>query len=313
MITMNITKLLPSQPYTIWVRAYTSNKTYNESTRVTIETPAEPENITIIETTPYSLLVHWKSHTNISKYLVEYQVLSAASTDRVVVLDSENDTRPMSDRENFTVESLQPKTSYRFSVILYYSKQQTPYTWPQDGRFIFETLGDRPTAPGQPIVRPVTDEVFKVSWDAAKENGATIEEYSLEALQWRSTNRVVRSTDDFEIVTNGEPLNYTTMLNSTSLMVEEIEPPVEQWNVYYNGSETHKIIKNLQPITQYSFRVKARNAYGWGPYSSTSEPINQPFITNNRRDYIIVAIMVPILVTLFIILGGCILFGMYLI
>lgn len=299
--------MLPNQPYSIWVRAYTSNNTFNESGAVSIETLSEPEDITVIETTPYSMHVQWKPHGNVSKYRIAYQTVG--SFDQVVVLDSDSDHPSDTDRVNFTVAHLQPKTWYRFSVLLYYSKRSTPYTWPQDGRFIFETLGDRPTAPGKPIFLHVSGDVYKVSWDAAKENGATIEEYSLEALQRRISNRVSRSTDGFETIPIGEPLNYTTMLNNVPLIVDEKEPPEEKWNIYYNGTETHWIIKDLQPVTQYSFRVKARNVYGWGPYSTTGEATNEMPISSQQRDYMIVAILVPILLALVLVLGSCILCG----
>lgn len=157
-VAMNITKLLPSQPYKIWVRAYTSNLTYNESNPVHIETISEPGDITLTNRTPYDLHLHWTVHRNISKYILEYQAIGSTNS---VQIEENLVWKNNSDIE-IHVENLQPKTQYKFSILLYFLKRDVAYTWPADTRFVFETLGDCPTQPGQPIVRHVSGDVFKV-------------------------------------------------------------------------------------------------------------------------------------------------------
>lgn len=158
LITMNITKLQPSQPYKIWVQAYTSNSTYNESNPVQIETISEPGDITLSDRSPYDLHLHWMVHSNISKYVMEYQAIGSTNT---VQIEEELLWKNTSAVE-IHVEHLQPKTQYKFSILLYFLKRDVAYTWPSDTRFVFETLGDSPTPPGQPIIRHVSGEVFKV-------------------------------------------------------------------------------------------------------------------------------------------------------
>lgn len=158
-IMMNITKLLPSQPYKIWVRAYTSNSTYNESSPVSIETISEPGDITLTKRSPYDLHLNWTVHKNITRYILEYQAIGELTTpiriDENVLWKNNSDI-------SIHVENLQPKTQYKFSILLYFLKRDVAYSWPSDSRFVFETLGDRPTSPGQPIISHVSGEVFKV-------------------------------------------------------------------------------------------------------------------------------------------------------
>lgn len=159
-IMMNITKLLASQPYKIWVRAYTSNSTYNESNAVQIETISEPGDITLTDRSPYALNLHWMVHKNISKYIIEYQAIGSAAPVRI----EEDLLRNNNSDSDITihVDNLQPKTQYKFSILLYFLKRDVAYIWPADSRFVFETMGDCPTQPGRPIVSHVSGEVFKV-------------------------------------------------------------------------------------------------------------------------------------------------------
>ena len=46
---------------------------------------------------------------------------------------------------------------------------------------------------------------------------------------------------------------------------------LEEWNLYYNGSENYWIINELSPSMKYIFRVKAKNLFGWSDFSETSK------------------------------------------
>lgn len=309
--------------------------------------------------TAYSLCIHWKSNNNILRYKLEYEIISnnrhIENSSKVIVFDSTRintktkQTNPLvtaanhttTEFEYFNVIDLEPKTQYKFTIQLYYTKLSSPYVWPPDSRFTFVTLGDCPTAPGKPIIRHVSGNVYKVSWDPAKDNGAHIDEYSLEALHTHLTNHIVRrSATDYDsineklsmnekpttttttttpIIQNNslieidklaETLNYTTMLSSIPLSVEEEDIPVEKWMVYYNGTDTYWIIENLRPITEYAFRVRAKNEYGWGQYSTTSEPISEPYVSAESPGYLIY-IFVPVLGVLVIIIFICLIIGKY--
>lgn len=155
---MNIVRLQPSQPYKIWVRAYTSNSTYNESDHVQIETISEPGDIILTDRSPYDLHLHWMVHRNISKYILEYQAIGSTTSVQV----EENLLWKNNSDVEIHVVNLQPKTQYKFSILLFFLKRDVAYSWPSDTRFVFETLGDTPSPPGQPIIRHVSGDVFKV-------------------------------------------------------------------------------------------------------------------------------------------------------
>lgn len=160
-ISMNITKLLPRQPYKVWVRAYTSNSTFNESNPVHIETISEPGDIILTDRSPYTLDLHWMVHKNISKYILEYQAIGSNEPVRI-----EEDLLWKNNSDiAIHVENLQPKTQYKFSILLYFLKRDVAYTWPSDSRFVFETMGDRPSSPGRPVISHVSGEVFKVIYN----------------------------------------------------------------------------------------------------------------------------------------------------
>lgn len=318
-IAINITKLLANQPYSISVKAYTSPTTFNQSDSVQIQTLSEPDNITVVDVSSQSLQIHWKPHRNITRYVLEYEEIN--SENKMIVVDSDdgNANRPMNVSELFLVENLQPKTRYRFSILLYFVNRPQAYLWPQDSRFIFETHGDCPSAPGKPVIRHVRDAVYKVAWEPSKDNGATIIAYSLEGWHQPPSNRVKRSTlnseaDTYELPVKSEfslqfdSLNYTKMVTTTPLSVEDEDMPDRQWVTYYNGTDTYWIIQDTVPIAKATFRVRALNSYGWGMYSVESDATSEAY-NIATRDNILFAVFIPALIILLIVVAFFIIYG----
>lgn len=130
---------------------------------------------------------------------------------------------------------------------------------------------------------------LQVSWQPSRENGATILEYSLEAQQIRVSNRVSRSADDAVLSDSSTVTNFI----HKPLEVDEPTIPDTEWRVHYNGTDSYWIIKDLQPI-DYAFRCRSRNSYGWSAYSAISEPINGPYVSAERQNYLMAAVCVPI-------------------
>lgn len=258
-ISRNLTNLLPNQIYSVWVKAYTSNDTFSESSIVKIQTFPEPENITVLTKTSTTIEIEWNPPKNISKYIIQYT--SAMNKNVTIVFNSETtglSTLP----EKYIVENLHPKTVYIFSILIYYPRRDSPYFWPPNERFTYETLADSPTSPGKPILLHLSSNVYRIKWDPAKDNGATIEEYSLEGKNQTSqtnssNNRVKRSIS-----------SMNTSCNEGMMIHGEVN-----WVICYNGNETWWLIGDLHIFTNVIFRVRARNALGWGPYSLESEPV----------------------------------------
>lgn len=139
---------------------------------------------------------------------------------------------------------------------------------------------------------------FQVSWQPSRENGAIILEYSLEAQQIRVSNRVSRSADDIEI--SDSLTTPVTNFIAKPLEVEEPPAPDTEWRVYYNGTDSYWIIKDLQPF-DYAFRCRSRNSYGWSAYSGISDSITGPYVSSERQNWLMVAVCVPIAAGLLII------------
>lgn len=134
-----LNNLSPNVTYSIWVRACSeTNESCSDSKKLHITTFPEPENITLISKTAYSLKVQWIMVSHIENYTMQYSEIRNFEN----WIDIE---RPfiVKNQENITAEinNLQPKTQYKFRLSLWYPKYQQEYIWPSETRFIFETKG----------------------------------------------------------------------------------------------------------------------------------------------------------------------------
>ncbi|XP_035904405.1 protein sevenless isoform X2 [Anopheles stephensi] len=262
-MTAEIDRLQPNQTYIIWVRAYSNFHAYSDSDKFQIQTFPEPGDIQLLSLNSTGIRLRWIPPPNCQKYKIQYSIAGQHSW--TTMYDS---MVPVSVWYNYyhEVNDLLPKTKYLFTVLLYYPYREEPYMWPRDRDILFETMADRPAAPGRPEVTKLRQDVYKVSWEPAKDNGAFIEEYALEALVTQS-NRAVRlvmpSEDETEQVVGASGSNETAP--ST-----EVETYDEHWSQVYNGTDVYWIIPERHAIQSNLFRVRARNSYGWGPYSEES-------------------------------------------
>lgn len=108
---------------------------------------------------------------------------------------------------------------------------------------VFGLLGDVPSAPGSPTVTKLRNSVYQLNWEPAQAHGSQVTLYRLEG----------KIVDD-------SIGNYDR--NET-----------ERWNVYYNGTDNYWIIMGDMD-QKYSFRVQARNAYGFGSWSEPSSVVD---------------------------------------
>lgn len=277
-----------------------------------IVTLPDPDIIKLISSTSKSLTIEWEPYLRAIKYVMSCRPISGFDdSDAEVILDSThriNSTNVQRTGSILTVLNLHPKTQYIFWLSFWFENRSDPYTWPRDERFVFETYADRPNAPGKPSIVHVRSDVYQVTWKAAEGNGAIIEEYSLEGLRYRGLNRAARSTN-----LNGT--NHTLVTNTLTnipLAVDDPTPIADDWTVYYTGNDSYWIIKDLvDPIAMYSFRVRARNAYGWSEYSALSEPITEIYALSEHREYLLIAVAAPALVAILIVSFSCIICGKF--
>lgn len=303
-LTVTIGKLLPKQLYKVWVRAYTTNTSFSESDALEIETFPEPNNLTLANATSGRFVIHWSPYKDAFNCAVSYKQFNNDSTEWREIYNCNAPDKSTINGSNIIVSDLQPKTQYLFVVTLTFSRMEQTYEW--DRKFVFETLPGRPNPPGKPNIKHVSGDVYKVFWAPAQNNGAEIEMYSLEALRYSISKRETRSTDiAAEILANVDKLSYTTMVTAPSLEAKEIEPLEDTWTVYYKGTETHWIIKDLVPIDKYSFRVSAKNSFGWSEYSELSDISNAPLPSSERYAYMMIATIIPISITLLLVLIAC--------
>lgn len=204
-----------------------------------------------------------------------------------------NETTPENDE--FKVTGLLPKTQYRFIVLLFYPNRQDPYVWPPDARFVYETDADHPSSPGRPIVTQLRQDIYKVSWEPAKDNGAVILEYALEALvrSPRNTNRVERSVEQLEEDEDPEEMNNTipTRMDVITTDSQEYVTFDERWDLVYNGTDVYWIIPEKLTFHKNKFRVRARNSCGWGPFSGESDPISEPLLSSQTGSYLMIVMV----------------------
>uniref|UniRef100_A0A1A9VWK8 Tyrosine-protein kinase receptor n=1 Tax=Glossina austeni TaxID=7395 RepID=A0A1A9VWK8_GLOAU len=304
----------PSQEYTIWLDVYSSPSKRNSTKELTVHTYDLPDNLMLVDKQSTNLTFRWR------RTLEDFN--SAHVIVRPLLLNNDTMNFGRSDIDithlsgDIKVTDLIPKTKYELHLKLFYKgAHERFYLWPEQrhNRFVYETLGAAPSSPGQPNIEHITGEIFKVFWEPARNNGAPIVEYSLEALQalyaYNSNKRVRRT-----IATNGDD-NYNLQANATAkalraetLSVEELPPLEDTWFAYCNTLELSCIVREVYTKHLLMFRVRARNKlYGWGPYSKESIKILEPFVSPQKRQSLVLAIVAPA-----VIVSSCVLILMVL-
>ncbi|XP_070506789.1 protein sevenless isoform X5 [Chironomus tepperi] len=275
-----IIKVSPNQQYKIWVRANSKNDTFSESEKIYVLSYPEPQPIKLMSNTSTSMIVQWIPPDNVSHFDIQYSRQDSYD-------DVHNVTNSLSPEHpnSFLVDSLEPKTKYNFSISIRYINSNRTYRWLPPQKIEFETDGDVPSAPGKPVIEFFKDNVYKIVWNASKENGAPIIEYVLESKkifnpQEYLEKRARRSVDDSNDI-NQEAVEHEDTTDMIPHEYDDINLQ-EKWTVAYNGVDTHYIATELEQIDQHVFRVKGRNSYGWGHYSQLSDLVNSTQINIGR-------------------------------
>lgn len=137
-MTAYVQKLMPNETYSIWVRAYSeTNETFNDSKNVQVRTFPEPDNITLVSKTPYSMLLQWKIEPHIQNCSVQYSEITSEEWQNASVNYLSNNSNVLS----IQISDSKPKTQYKFRFVLKYSAHVENYIWPKDTRFVFESDG----------------------------------------------------------------------------------------------------------------------------------------------------------------------------
>ncbi|XP_006622853.1 proto-oncogene tyrosine-protein kinase ROS isoform X3 [Apis dorsata] len=231
---------LPDQEYLVFVRAYPThvNDVYSESSSQVVKMYPEPNNLTLTGVSVNSLNVSWIPTINLMvRYTLEYK--DVAMEDWQVA----NDFKVDKDKVTYFIKKLQPRTLYKFHLLLRYPNYKKDFVWPTDGRFTFQTLGDVPSAPGMPTVTKLRNSVYQLNWKPAQAHGSQITLYRVEGMKINEINEQIDSTGN------------------------------ASWKLYYNGTDNYWIITGDMD-DKYRFRVQARNAYGFGGWSRSSPIID---------------------------------------
>uniref|UniRef100_A0A182IPU5 Tyrosine-protein kinase receptor n=1 Tax=Anopheles atroparvus TaxID=41427 RepID=A0A182IPU5_ANOAO len=317
MLSMNLTRLQPNQTYSIGIRAYSTSKTYSESEAVEIRTFPEPDDIELMAINSTGMRLHWSPPSNVQRYKMQYAIAGTANW--LMLYDShvEQPAAKPYDRYTYELNELLPKTLYRFSILIYYPDRDVPYMWPREAKqFGFETLADKPGTPGRPVVTQLRQDVYKVSWAPANDNGASIEEYGLEALV-RHSKRGVRSVepepdpelaplDEDNSAGDGSANGVDGTANGTA-MAPGPEFFDEHWSQVYNGTDIYWIIPERHAIHNNLFRVRARNSFGWGPYSEESRPVGEELHSERALAYVVAfaCALAAVFITVFVVVILC--------
>uniref|UniRef100_A0A182VVI6 Tyrosine-protein kinase receptor n=1 Tax=Anopheles minimus TaxID=112268 RepID=A0A182VVI6_9DIPT len=293
-MTSQIGQLQPNQTYFIWVRAYSNYHAYSDSEKFEIQTFPEPSDIKLQSLNSTGIRLRWTPPVNCRKYRIQYSI--AGQNSWTTMYDSQAAVS-MWKNNHYELNELLPKTKYQFTVLLYYPDREEPYLWPRNRDILFETMADKPAAPGRPDVTKLRQDVYKVSWKPAKDNGAVIEEYALEALvtQSKRAARLVlppgEENPNQAVGTNGSNHTGSGM---------EVETYDEHWSQVYNGTDVYWIIPERHAIQNNLFRVRARNSYGWSPYSEESRPTGAQLLVKRTILYIVTFVVTLSLIVIFV-------------
>ncbi|XP_031846803.1 receptor protein-tyrosine kinase sevenless isoform X3 [Nomia melanderi] len=234
---------LPGQEYLVFVRAYPvdlglSPDVYSESPRQVVKMYPEPNNLTLIGVSVNSMNVSWSPTVNLTiKYTLEYKDVA------VEQWQIANDSKVDKDKVVYFIDKLQPRTLYKFRLLLRYPSYKKDFVWPTDGKFTFQTLGDVPSAPGMPTATKLRNSIYQLNWEPAQAHGSQITVYRVEGMRVNEINEQIDSNEN------------------------------ASWKLYYNGTDNYWIITGDMD-DKYRFRVQARNAYGFGAWSRSSPIID---------------------------------------
>ncbi|XP_015429752.1 PREDICTED: proto-oncogene tyrosine-protein kinase ROS [Dufourea novaeangliae] len=234
---------LPGQEYLVFVRAYPVHlglglDVYSQSPDQVVKMFPEPNNLTLTGVSVNSMNVTWAPTANLTiKYTLEYK--------DVAVEDwrAANDSKTDKDKVTYFIDKLQPRTLYKFRLLLRYPSYKKDFLWPTDGRFTFQTLGDVPSAPGMPTVTKLRNSVYQLNWEPAQAHGSQITLYRVVGIKINEINEQIDSNEN------------------------------ASWRLYYNGTDNYWIITGDMD-DKYRFRVQARNAYGFGGWSRSSPVVD---------------------------------------
>uniref|UniRef100_A0A1I8P476 Tyrosine-protein kinase receptor n=1 Tax=Stomoxys calcitrans TaxID=35570 RepID=A0A1I8P476_STOCA len=281
--------LEPDSKYTMSLMVL-SGERKNETEPLHVYTYPQPWPLQLLDKQAYNMTLLWHPNTVYSSAILECLPHSQEPEITPFSIDISGIDG------NITLVNLQPKTRYEFYLKLKFPTTARTYVWPtqQSNNFIYETLGDVPGRPGKPCIEHITGEIFKISWLAAAAHGALSIDYSLEALQARNPKRIRREAVIAN--SNGYAPNVHTMISQLP-WVEELQPIEDKWIVYCNTSETSCIIRDLHTLHLLMFRVRAHSeAYGWGPYSEDSDRVLEPYVSPQKRNSLVLAIIAPALI-----------------
>ncbi|XP_066586207.1 proto-oncogene tyrosine-protein kinase ROS [Prorops nasuta] len=235
-----LTPLLPDQEYLVFVRAHPthSSEIYSESPGQILKMYPGPNNLTLTSVTVDSFNVSWIPTKNLTiNFILEYEDVALEKWQVA------NESIIEKDKVIYVIKGLQPKTLYKFRLLLKYPLYEKYFVWPTDARFTYQTLGDVPSSPGMPVVIKLRNSVYQLNWEPAQAHGSPVTLYQLEG-------KVVDHENDYN----------------------------KGWQLYYNGTDNYWIITG-EMDQKYRFRVQARNAYGFGAWSESSSVVDLTEIT----------------------------------
>ncbi|MBO4999055.1 MAG: fibronectin type III domain-containing protein, partial [Lachnospira sp.] len=279
-ISKTFTGLTPKTAYTYRVCSESVDGSGTYSTKKTITTlpqlPVAPSNSTKAST-ENSVTISWSPVSGATGYdvLINGMVYSVAGT-------------------SCTITGLSPNTSYTYQIR---SKNA-------DGASAYgaaKTVKTTPLPPSAPDATPTKDSVA-ISWTTV--TGATGYDvlfngvkYTVSVAYIRIPNLTPGTTYTYSIrVNNGDgsssycptrtvttipnppaaPANVRATATENSITISwDAASTATSYAVYFEGSErltsgTSLTIKGLSPGTKYSYKVRAKNAGGYGPYSAES-------------------------------------------
>ncbi|OXB62042.1 hypothetical protein ASZ78_013415 [Callipepla squamata] len=161
----------------------------------------------------------------------------------------------------YTVKNLRRRTKYKFRVIAYNSEGKSSPSETVD----YTTCPDKPGAPSKPSVKgKIHAQSFKIIWDPPKDNGgAAINSYVVEISEGSNGKSYGPPQVD-----GGSPI--------TCYGLEMFQAETDEHREVYQGCDVECTVGSLLPGRTYSFRLRAANKAGFGPYSEKCEITTAP-------------------------------------
>ena len=146
-LSIEIQNLQPNTEYKIWIEAKNSHKKISQSEIKSVKTYEAPNLIKLVNLTPRSVKLEWKSP---EFDLIQFHQILLESNSENITVPKNLEITQAKQNYSYEIENLIPATKYVMKILVIYKTKikGVKFIWPNDNRSKFMTPNSKPKIPG---------------------------------------------------------------------------------------------------------------------------------------------------------------------